>query len=602
MSWIRKGPVLRAAAGFGVAWLLVALFFDPLLKYALVKAGQAAAGAKVDVSSLRTKWLRGTLEIRGVAIADKNRPMTNVLQFDRAAFALDVGAALRGKTVIRQAAIEGMRFATARRTSGALARQKPSKLEAELAAKLAPAENAALGKAAEVKSNAVGEVDAAKLSGLKKLDDAKAKSAEIEARWSGKQAETQAIAAEAKALADQAKALGGGGSSPQDVLRKVQQSQELQKRIKALIQRVDAQRDQARKDLAEVQDALKQADELRGKDVNGLLAAAGLPTLDSQDLTRRLLGAQTAARLGTALHWLRWARERAAARKAASAASASTAAPARARGGVDVEFPREHVFPQFLLEDAKLSGTLDKVFMGQDMTITGDLRGVTSSPAVYGRPATLDLAGDAAGGESLKLSGRLDQQNEPVGVGVKFSASGFSLADASLGDGEVGGRIAAGVAKASGEIRSAGDEWKGDVLVEATGVRLEPKVALGGIAGAAVSDALKSLNTFSVRIVLSGKEGDLKLTFSSNIGEAVAAAMKKAVAGQFDAQRKALQAKVDALYADKLKGVRAQTDGLQSKILGPLDAQRAGLDAQLQDAVKKAVGGQKLPDFKRLFK
>lgn len=596
MIWLKTGALARLIGGLALLWLAVFFLFDPALKFAIIKAGRAAAGAKVEIASVKSKWLRGTLEIRGAAVADKNQPMQDLVEFARAGFALDLGALLRGKGVVRQASIEGLAFGRPRAASGALPHSPPpSKLELAIREKIAPAKAAALDKTAEVKAAAVGQVDAAKLQGLKKLDDAKAKAAEIQERWKGKAAETQAIAKEAQQVADELKALGGGG----DPLKKLQQAGQAQKKLKDLIARVDAQRDQAKKDLAEVQDALKQADELRGKDVNGLLSAAGLPTLDSQDLARRLLGAQTASRLATALHWMRWAREKAAAKKAAAASAPP--APAR-RAGVDVEFPRAHAYPRFLLENAALSGTLEKIFMGEDMTLAGRLDGVTSNPDLYGKPATLELSGRAAGGTSLKLSGRLDQQNEPVGVVVTFDGSGFPLAGASLGDGEIGGKISAGRAKATGEMRSVGDEWKGEIFVQASGVMLEPKVALTGIAGKAASDALKSLNSFHVRVGISGKESDLKLAFASDAGDVLAGAMKKAMTGQFDAQRKALQARVDALYNEKLKGVRGQTDGLSSQILDPLDSQRAGLDRQLQDALKKSLGGKNLPNLNKLFK
>lgn len=594
MSWLKKGALLRLAGGFAVLWLIVFFFFDAGLKYALVKAGQSAAGAKVDIASVRSRWLRGTLEIRGIAVADKNKPMKNVLEASRAGFALDMGAALRGKGVVREAALEGLRFGTARAASGALPHPPPpSKLELALRAKLAPASSAASDQAGQVKANAVGTVDATKLQGLKKLDDAKAKAAEISARWKGKQDEAAQIAKEAQAVAGSLKSLGGG-----NVLQQASKAAEAQKKLKDLIARVDADRAQAKTDLAEVQDSLKQADELRHQDVNGLLAAAGMPSLDPQDLARRLLGAQTASRLGTALHWMRWAKEQAAARKAA--ASAAPPKPKR-RQGLDVEFPRAHSYPQFLLENAKLSGALERA-SGESLAVEGVLNGITSNPGLYGKPATLDLSGGKGSGETLTLSGRLDQQNDPVGVSVKFAGSGFSLAGASLGDGQVGGALTGGEAKVLGEIRSEGDEWKGEVLVEATRVKIEPKVALSGVAGQAVTDALSSLKSFQVRVGISGKESDLKLSFSSNIGDVLAGAMKKAAAGQFDAQRKALQAKVDALYADKLKGVRAQTDGLSSQILGPLDAQRAGLDRQLQDALKRSLGGKGVPNLEGLFK
>lgn len=594
--WINKKSLYRLLGGAFLLWLIVFFGFDPVLKFGLVKAGQAAAGAKVEIDSLKSKWLAGTLELRGIRIADKNQPMKNLVEFSRASFALDVGQALRGKGVVREAALEGLRVGTPRKTSGALRRAAPSKVELAVERAVAPVERAAVGEASQVKSNAAATVDATKLQGLKKLDETKAKSEEIQKRWKDKSKETQDIAKQAQDIENDLKGMSGGFNAAN-----VQRAAADQKKLKDLIARVDAQRDQAKKDLAELQDGLKEADALRGRDVNGLLSAAGMPALDSQDLARRLLGAQTAARLATALHWMRWARDRAAARKAA-AKSAASAAPSepRRRAGIDVEFPQPRAYPQYLLEDAKLSGSLEDAFMGQAMALAGDLRGVTSNPDLYGKPATLTLAGNAAGGASMKLVGELDQQDDPVGVSLKLDGSGFSLAGSALGDAQMGAAVSAGTAKVSGRLRSVGDEWNGEILVSASGVRLDPRVSMQGTAGSLVSNALKSLSAFNVRVGVSGKESDLKLAFSSDIGDAVAGAMKKAVSGEYEGQRKALRAKVDALYNEKLQGVKAQTDGTSSAVLGPLDAQKASLDRMLQDAIRKSVGGKL--DLKKLFK
>ena len=146
---------------------------------------------------------------------------------------------------------------------------------------------------------------------------------------------------------------------------------------------------------------------------------------------------------------------------------------------------------------------------------------------------------------------------------------------------------------------SSGDEWTGEVFVEASGVVLEPKVSLNGAAGALVADALKSLTSFNVRVGISGREDDLKLAFSSNAGEAVAAAMRKAVSGQLDAQKKVLEGRLAAVYGDKAKDARASVDGLAGKLLGPLDAQKGALNKQLSESIGKVLGGQGLD---RLFK
>lgn len=592
MSWLKKGPLLAFLGALLIVWALVFFLFDPLLKRALIAGAQAANRAKVDVASLDTSWRRGTLELRGVEVADAQDPMRNTVSFERALFQLSVPAALRGKAVVSEASVKGIRLGTKRRTDGRLPLSQPSKLELAVREKLGFKKEASVG--AQLKGNVAAEVDAAKLGGLKKVEDAKAKAAEVEARWKAKPDEAKAIEAEAKTVAEELKALGQGGSAPADLLRKAKAAQELQGRIKALQARVDAVKKDAQNDLSAVASAVKEADALRQKDLNGLLAAAGLPTLDSAELTRRLLGPQAAGKLANALKWTRWAREKAAARKAA------TPPPPPRRRGVDVEFPRKHSYPQFLLEKATLDGALDEELAGRPVSFGGLLTGVTSNPALYGKPARLTLAG-ASEGLTLNLSGRLDQQLEPTVVTVEFDGAGFPLAGAALGDDEVGGTLKAGRAAVKGVLRSAGEEWDGHVTAVATGVSIEPKVALAGAAGRLVSDALRGLPGFTARVGISGREDDLKFDVSSDIGKVVAGAMKKAVAGELDLQRKALESKVNALYEAQLKPLRAQQEKLQAQLLGPLDKQKGELDRLLKEAVGKAVGQPKV-DLQKLFR
>jgi hypothetical protein len=232
--------------------------------------------------------------------------------------------------------------------------------------------------------------------------------------------------------------------------------------------------------------------------------------------------------------------------------------------------------------------------MGGALDLTGVLDGMTSNPKLYGKPAVLTLAGRSASGPSVTLNVRLDQQKDPVGATLDFTGQGFSLAGTTLGDGEIGGALKAGTAKLRGRLASVGDIWSGEILVEASGVAIEPNVSLGGTAGALAADALKSLTGFHVRVVLSGREDDLKLAFSSNAGDAIAAAMRKAVSGQLKAQNKVLEGKLAALYGDKSRDAQSSVDGLTTKLLGPLDAQKGALNKQLQDSLGKALGARTL--------
>lgn len=125
---------------FAVISILLAAFFifaaGPLLKYAIESAGSAAAGAKVEVTSVKLGFDPLTLDIRGVQIADKDAPMTNLMGFQRALVNVEFFPLLLGQGIMDDVALEGVAFNTPRKTSGAL--PKPPALTA--------AEKAALEK------------------------------------------------------------------------------------------------------------------------------------------------------------------------------------------------------------------------------------------------------------------------------------------------------------------------------------------------------------------------------------------------------------------------------------------------------------------------
>jgi hypothetical protein len=65
-----------------------------------------------------------------------------------------------------------------------------------------------------------------------------------------------------------------------------------------------------------------------------------------------------------------------------------------------VAFPRERRLPDFLLRDAELS-----LLLGSDSAgprrYTGRLQGLTSAPALYGRPTTFDVRAPTVSGDAV---------------------------------------------------------------------------------------------------------------------------------------------------------------------------------------------------------
>lgn len=593
--WIKAAKVKLALGVLLAIVLFFWLAFDPLLKWGLVRAGEAAAGAKVDVASLTTHALKGSLTIRGLAVANKNEPMKNLFQADEADFQFSPGQALRAKVVIPLAAVKGLRFGTARKTSGALPRSKPGKLGQLISRQLAPAKENFGADVSQVKA-AAAKVDPSKLESLKSLD-----AAQKQLTKAGDDLKSQAgvdkIQAQIKDIQEQLKQLQTGGGSPADIARKAQLAAQLRGKIKDLLAQVDQSRAAVNARISDVQAKLKQADDLRHKDVNGLLEAAGLPTLDAQSLTRHLLGPAAAKKMDTAVYWISYIRKR----SASPAEKAQEPPPARRRG-LNIEFPNAHSYPQFLLEKAQLSGTLADLFQGRDMDLSGELAGLTSNPPLYGRPTRLTLKGRTAqGGPAMGLEASLDRTRRPGGMDVALHYAGLPLSGVGLGDDKLGAALKGGVGRLDGDIKIVGDQWNGSVTLQASQVALDPKVALAGPAAGFARAALSSISRFNVKIGISGKEDDLRFAISSDLGATVAEGMKKAFSGELAKQRRELEAKVDALYSARAKELQAQNDALAKKYLGPLDAQRAKLQEQLNQAVSKGLG-RSIPGLDKLFR
>lgn len=517
MSWLKKGNLAALAVAAGLMALFLAVFLDPLLKRGLISAGQAAAKAKVEVGSLSTSLRRGELLITAVAVADKNEPMKNLLVLGEAKLAFKPSAALKGRAVITDAALTGLRFGTQRKTSGALpASKEDSKVEEAVRSAVGPQ---VVEKAAEAKK-AVAGAGLGELKSLAGLDEAEAKLKDVESRWKSRVETFKDVG-----KVDAVKAL-------------------------SLIKEAEAANRDLAADLESVQLALRKAEELRNQDLQGLLAMAGVPSFDADSLTRRLLGPELADKVGKGLYWAQWLK-----RKSSGDPKKKDNAERPRRKGVNVEFPKPGADPAFWLKQARLSGE------HAGMTLEGRLADVASD----GRTSRLKLEGKGSG-RTLTLLGALDSKALDLGL----TYGGLPLSGLALGQGDVAASVASGSAKADAKLRIT-ERWKGEALLDASGVKLKPQVALSGAAGRAASAALASVTRFSARVGVEGTEDDLRFSVGSDLGKTLAGALKNAATAEAEAKTRELRARLDAKYQPRLEALKAR----QAELLKPLeDAQK----------------------------
>jgi uncharacterized protein (TIGR03545 family) len=119
-QWIRWSGL----AGFVVISALLVLGWifaaGPLIKYSIETFGSQAAKAKVEVESVALTFDPFGIEIQGVQVTNSDKPMENLLQFERAVADIDLLPLLLGKGIVNEVALTGLAFSTPRQNSGAI--------------------------------------------------------------------------------------------------------------------------------------------------------------------------------------------------------------------------------------------------------------------------------------------------------------------------------------------------------------------------------------------------------------------------------------------------------------------------------------------------
>jgi uncharacterized protein (TIGR03545 family) len=119
-QWIRwSGLVgfIAISALLVLGWLFAA---GPIIKYSIETFGSQAANAKVEVENISLTFDPFGIEIEGLQVANAEKPMENLLQFDRAVADIELLPLLLGKGIVNEVALTGLAFSTPRQSSGAI--------------------------------------------------------------------------------------------------------------------------------------------------------------------------------------------------------------------------------------------------------------------------------------------------------------------------------------------------------------------------------------------------------------------------------------------------------------------------------------------------
>lgn len=590
MKYIRWKALLPLSVLLGLIVVWGVFFADWTLKVAVEKGGTAAVGAKVELAGAKLGILSGNVTLEGLQVTNPNAPMTNIVEVEEMVFDVGILPALEKKVVIDTVAARGIRFNTPRRTSGALPPKPPGEEDEGSSSqvierfksqiKVPPLELATLTQSVDV-----GAISADSLATLREARHAiaYADTARDKLLADLQAADPRPVIDSAEALARRLQSanlrtlgLAGARQAVNDVRRTLREIADIDDKLKAL-------ETETRGNAAGLQQRLAAISAARTDDYAYARSLLKLPSFEVPSIGPQLFSDLIAEQMGGVLYWV----DRAEKYIPPGLKRQTQPGPKRLRAsGTDVLFPKDNVYPQFLMRMAELSLSL-----GGDGASAGEysakIVGLTTQPAVYGAPTTFNLvrADGQRGPTDIRIDGFFDHRSAPVRDTLGARLAGISLPSFPLGG--LGGQVVLGTGVSQLALHRNGEELDGRWIWRAPKVtwqrdstRARPADARTAQVEDVLWRALARIDSVEIDAQVRGTLRAPRLAVRTNIAEAVSSALKAQLADEVRRAEQQVRARVDALVEREVAEARAKADAARDQAMARINEERQRLEAQ----------------------
>jgi uncharacterized protein (TIGR03545 family) len=577
--WRAIGPLLVLLVIAGVLWWI---FADGIARRETQKVGTQMLGAKVEIQDLHLDLKNGDVTIRGLTIASPHEAFKNLLQADEIVADLDVVPLTEKKIIIDRIVANGLRFGTPRQTDGRVAAKSGQGIAGRVLAETRawanqfqiPLLQLATGKIS------IDSLDPRRLSTIPAAQALGARADSSRRAWQAAFDNLHLAAALDSASASLEK-LKHARATDLGTLNEARQALD---RLKRARDRVTALERNVTQGAANLKAGLAGLDSARRRDYAFARSLLKLPSLDAPEVGSALFAPGAIKPFERVLYWTQLARRY----MPPGLLPRATTGPIRARrAGEDVRFPKERALPRFLLRSAELSFLLRST-SDQPQRYAGRLTGLSSEPALYGRPMLAQASGPqlTAGAMVNHLRGvPVDTAGATVG-GIRlpgFQVPGLPLRlDPGAATTQLGFNLDGDTIHARFAIRSSNVRWARD----------------SGFANTTIGDLIwrtvSGISNLDVEARLSGELRHPQLAVRSNLDQAIASRLRAVLGEEVAAAERQIRARVDALVNDQVGPVRARVNEIQTQAQAQVAQQRARLD-ELQKELE-----QRLRDMTRL--
>lgn len=586
--WRAIKPLFAFALLGAVAW---ALFAEEFARRTSEDVGTELVGARVEIGSLDIDVAGGHVTLRTVTVASPFEPMKNLFQADELVANVAPLPLLEKKVVIDRMAATGLRFGTERTTPGTIDGGGGGSGGGRARAVMQEVEGWAKKFDVPVLQLARGQLDVGRLA-PESLESTRAATSLARRADSSARAWREAAAGlNAQATVDSARAsierLRGARATD---LRAINDARRTLAQVKRARDRVAGVQRGLTDGVAALRTGVAGLDDARRRDYAFACGLVKLPSFEGPDIASALFAPVAIRRFQEAVYWAELGRRY----MPPGLLPRADAGPKRARrAGTTVRFPREKDLPAFLLREAELSMVLGAE-SPRPRAFAGRLTGLTSAPALYGRPTVFEGSAPA-----VRVAAMLDHvratPRDTAGAeiaGVRLP--GFALPSLPVrlepGEGTVGLRVA---------LR--GDTVRARWSVAASAVRWERDTA----GGAAPSDVeaivwrvLSGIRSLDLAADLSGTLQAPRLSVRSNADRAIADGLRAAIGEEVAAAERRVRAEVDRIAEERAAPVRARVAEVEREAAARLAAERGRVEQverELEQRIREVTRGIRLP-------
>jgi uncharacterized protein (TIGR03545 family) len=555
------------------------LFLDGIIKGIVEDQASLAVGARVEIADLRFKVFGLSVDIRDLQVTNPEQPMRNAVEVGTLAFDLATAPLLKKKIVIERMKVVDLAWDTPRKTSGALPARLQKKLEARK-------KRLDIGTTAEKRLEECVLPDLSILTDLKKrspedllkginlqsaasIAEYRTKVSTVRESWEKQLAnlptrETiDADLKELQSLKDRRPTDLTQLPAYFDKVKTLQQKLETTK--KSL---VDAQQ-KFQTEMGNLKGSLKEVEKLKDQDLKTAMSKLGIQLPSAVDLVCVLFGKEVAQKVNWAVAWYRKLNRFMPTGKPKK--EKEEPKPVPRMKGVDIRFPITRGYPDFLLHMAEFSVRPDvKKAQGRFAfeKLSGELRGLTTHPALYGNPTIVRLQGSIVGdmAREVALSGQLDHRSEPADDRIDFMIKELSVKQSDVATPKESPlRLDSATLNVNGYLNVKGEALKGRAVVDV----LRPKVTVGSSA-TILADLFKNMGSFDVTISIDGTLDQPSMSLSSSATKALTSGLQNLVQPQISKiqndVKKAIASRVDG----DITTAGRETDTLEKVIQGEL--------------------------------